>query len=71
MPPFLEGLTLGELVAILLPLAAIQLGLMVWAFVDLSRRRHVRGGSRLLWVFIILLVNIVGPIVYLVWGRNE
>ncbi len=65
------GLSLGELVAILLPLIAIELGLIIWALVDLSRRRTVKGGSRLLWVLVILVFNGLGPILYLAWGRNE
>lgn len=71
MPSFLGDLTAGELVAIVLPLAAIQLGLMIWAFVDLVKRERVKGGNKLVWALVILLVNLVGPIVYLVWGRNE
>lgn len=71
MPSFLGGLTAGELIAIILPLAAIQLGLMIWAFVDLVKREQVKGGNKLVWALVILLVNLVGPIVYLVWGRNE
>jgi hypothetical protein len=67
----LAGLSVGEWVAILLPLMAIELGLLIWALVDLSRRHAVKGGSRLLWVLIILFFNGLGPILYLAWGRNE
>jgi hypothetical protein len=59
------------LLAVLLPLIAIQLGLLVWALVDLAKREQVRGGSKILWVLVILLVNTLGSIVYLVWGREE
>jgi hypothetical protein len=65
------GLSVGEWIAILLPLVAIELGLIIWAIVDLSRRQTVRGGSRLLWLLVILFFNGLGPIVYLAWGRNE
>lgn len=70
-PPFLDSLSFAELGAILLPLLAIQLSLMIWAVVDLVRRERVRGGSKLVWVLVILLLNFIGPILYLVWGRNE
>ncbi|NLG66997.1 MAG: hypothetical protein GX536_04705 [Actinobacteria bacterium] len=70
-PPFLDSLSFAELGAILLPLLAIQLSLMIWALVDLVRRERVRGGSKLVWVLVILLLNFIGPILYLVWGRNE
>ena len=58
--------------AVLVPLVAIELGLTVWAFVDLLRRPAdaVRGGGKLIWVLVILLLSVVGPIVYLVAGRK-
>jgi hypothetical protein len=59
------------LLAVLLPLLAIQLGLLIWALVDLARRERVRGGSKVVWLLVILLVNTLGSIVYLVWGREE
>jgi hypothetical protein len=65
------GLSTGELIAILLPLIAIELGLIVWALMDLARRQTVKGGSRLLWLLVILCFTTLGPIVYLAWGRNE
>ena len=60
------------MVAVLAPLVAVELGLVVWALVDLRRRPAdaVRGGGKLIWVFVILLLSMVGPIVYLVVGRK-
>jgi hypothetical protein len=65
------GLSTGELIAILLPLVVIELGLIVWALMDLARRQTVKGGSRLLWLLLILCFTTIGPIAYLAWGRNE
>lgn len=62
---------IGTLLAVLIPLAVIQLGLMVWAIVDLVGRERVRGGNKLIWAIVIVLMTTIGPIVYLVWGRNE
>ena len=64
-----NGITTGELILYLLPVLIIQLALMVYALVDLARRERVRYGSKLLWVVVIVLINIIGPIVYLAWGR--
>lgn len=61
-----------ELVLLLLPIIAIQLGLIVLALRDLLRpERRVRGDSKLMWGVIIVLVNIIGPILYFVVGREE
>lgn len=60
-----------EIVLFVLPLALIQLALMVIALVDLIKRPRVKGGSKLLWALVIILINIIGPIVYLILGREE
>lgn len=63
----MEGWTLA---AVLVPLIIIELSLMVVALVDLARREAVRGGSKLVWVLVIVFINIIGPIAYLLWGRE-
>lgn len=57
--------------AVAIPLLLIQLGLIVWALVDLSKRERVKGGSRIVWVIVILVFEFIGPILYLAWGRDE
>jgi hypothetical protein len=61
----------GAWIAVLLPVLAIQVGLLIWAVVDLVKRDRVRGGSKVVWALVILFVNIIGPLLYLVWGRDE
>jgi hypothetical protein len=61
-----------QIVALLLPLVVIQLGLMVAALYDLEKgERRVRGGSKLPWVLIIVFLNVIGPIVYFMAGRQD
>lgn len=57
----------------LLPLLLIDLGLIIFALVDLLRRdpRTIRGSKKWPWVLVILLVSTIGPILYLVIGRTE
>lgn len=64
-------LSVGELLAIVIPLAALELGLLAWALVDLIKRDAVKGGNKVVWVLIILFLNLLGPILYLAWGRDE
>jgi hypothetical protein len=54
----------------LIPLVLVQLGLMVYCLIDLSRREQTRG-PKLLWVFVIVLGELIGPVVYLIVGRIE
>ena len=59
-----------QLLPFLIPIALLQLALMVVALIDLARRERTRG-PKWLWVLIILFVNLIGPIVYFVFGREE
>src|SRR6266540_5407843 len=60
------------IITLLIPLIAIELGLVLWALWDLSRPgRRVRGGNRVIWALIILFVSTIGPILYLVVGRDD
>lgn len=54
-------------------LALVQVTLVVVALVDLYRRpaAQLAFGNKPLWAVIIILVNIVGPVVYLAAGRRR
>jgi hypothetical protein len=57
---------------ILLPLALIELGLVIFSLVDLFKpERRVIGDNKLVWALIIVLVGTIGPIVYLLAGRKQ
>jgi hypothetical protein len=59
-------------VALVVPLIAIQVVLLVWALWDLSRPdRRVRSLSKPIWAVLILISSIVGPILYFLFGREE
>jgi len=61
-----------QIIALVAPIIVIQLGLMIAALIDLERdARRVRGGSKLVWALVIVFVNVVGPILYFVAGREE
>ncbi len=61
-----------QVIALLIPIILIQLGLMVAALVDLERdERQVRGGSKFVWALVIVFVNVIGPILYFIVGREE
>ena len=54
----------------LIPILILQLGLMIFALVDLSRRERTKG-PKWVWALVIIFVNLIGPIVYFVVGREE
>jgi len=61
-----------QVVALLAPVILIQVGLLIAALVDLGREdRRVRGGNKLIWALVVVFVNVIGPIVYFVAGRED
>ena len=60
------------ILVILVVLALVEIGLDIFALVDLYRRPTARIAlaNKWIWVAIILLVNLVGPILYLAIARK-
>ncbi|MBM7553753.1 PLDc N-terminal domain-containing protein [Thalassobacillus pellis] len=52
------------------PIIVIQLILMVTALIDWARTENTNG-PKMMWLFIILLLNIIGPILYFIFGRRN
>ncbi len=59
-----------DLLPALVPLIVLELALMVIALVDLARREHVNG-RKAVWIPVIVLVQLIGPVLYLTVGRKE
>jgi hypothetical protein len=58
--------------ALLLPLIILQLGLLIFALVDLTRpERRVRGDSKVVWALIIIFISLFGPLLYFLIGRED
>ncbi len=60
-----------KLILLIVPLVLLEIGLLVWAIIDIVKREHVRGGNKLVWILVVVLVNIIGPIIYFIFGRDE
>ena len=68
----MPNLTTEQIIALIAPIIIIQLGLMIAALFDLEKEeRRVRGGNKLVWALVIVFINIIGPILYFVAGREE
>ncbi|BCB38314.1 phosphatidylserine synthase [Bacillus cereus] len=66
----LKDIDIMAFLPIILPVIAVGALLVLIAFIDLYRHRKTRKNV-LVWTFIILFVNILGPILYFVIGRKE
>jgi hypothetical protein len=50
----------------------LQVGLLVWALIDLTRpERRVRGDSKVVWALIIIFISFFGPLLYFLVGRES
>lgn len=54
----------------LVPILVVQLGLMAFALVDLSKRERTRG-PKWLWALVIIFGELLGPLVYFLFGRED
>jgi hypothetical protein len=62
---------LQDALPFLIPLFLIQIALMVIAIVDLFKRENMKSSTRVIWLLVIILVNIIGPSIYLFAGRKD
>jgi len=55
---------------LILPILVIQLILLIVAIIDLIRVPQTNG-PKWMWAIIIIIVNIIGPIAYFIFGRKQ
>ena len=60
-----------DLLKLIWPLLVLQLGVQIYAIVDILSKKKTRNLSMPIWIVIIALTEIIGPIVYFVYGRSE
>lgn len=60
-----------ELLPLLLPIILIDLGMKIYAFIDIMKEdRRVRWNNKVAWILISVLIN-YGWIFYFIFGRDE
>lgn len=55
----------------LVPCMIVEFALAITALVHVLRHPHYRFGNKVIWIFIVLFLQIIGPVVYFVFGRGE
>lgn len=54
-----------------IPLILLELILMITAVVSVLKQKKFRFGSKGIWLFIVIIFQIIGPVIYFVFGRSE
>jgi len=60
-----------DILPYLIPLLVLEIVLLFVAIIDLDRRRYVTGNNKLVWVLVIVIFGIIGPVIYFVFGRRK
>lgn len=60
-----------EYLPFLIPILLVEIGLMLVALIHVLKHKKYRFGNRLLWVLVVVLFQIIGPILYFTIGRGE
>ena len=63
--------TIIQMLPYMVPLFILEIVLITVALIDLARRKHVTGGKKIVWVLVTVLIQYIGPVIYLVAGRKE
>ena len=62
---------ISKILPFLIPVFILELGLLIFALVDIIKRKHVTGNNKVIWILVIVFFQIIGPAVYLLAGRKE
>ena len=63
---------LKEYLPLLLPLIIAELALFIWALAHVLTHKTYKHGNRALWlIVVIVMMNIVGPILYIILGKED
>ncbi len=54
-----------------IPLILLQLGLMVTALIHVLKHPNYRFGNRGFWLIVVVFFQMIGPVVYFIFGRGE
>ena len=67
----MDSAQVSEIIKYIWPIIVLQLGIQVFALVDLIRRKNIKYLPKVAWAIIIILGEIVGAVVYLLLGKGE
>ena len=61
---------LADILPFLIPVIILEIILLAIALVDLLKRERRDGNTRIGWLLVIILLGIIGPILYFIFGRK-
>lgn len=63
--------SIQEYLPFLIPLVIAEFALAMTALIHVLKHPNYRFGNKVMWIVIVLLIQIIGPVVYFLIGRGE
>ncbi|MGM9967357.1 MULTISPECIES: PLD nuclease N-terminal domain-containing protein [unclassified Rummeliibacillus] len=64
-------MSIQEALPLIIPIAILEWTLAIVALVHVLKHPHYRFGNKPMWIVIVLFIQIIGPIVYFLFGRGR
>lgn len=64
-------MSIQEALPLIIPIAILEWTLAIVALVHVLNHPHYRFGNKPMWIVIVLFIQIIGPIVYFLFGRGR
>lgn len=61
----------SDLILMLLPVVFLQILLMIISVIHILKHPNYKYGNQLIWILIVCLINLIGPLLYFTIGRGE
>lgn len=63
--------TVMDNLVFILPLFIIEMALAIIALIHVIKHPNYKFGNKIMWILIVLFIQIIGPVVYFIFGRGE
>lgn len=60
-----------EYLPILIPIVVLEIGLMIYALSHVLKHDKFKIGNKAMWIVVVVLIQIIGPILYLIIGKDN
>lgn len=60
-----------EYLPILITIVVLEIGLMIYALSHILKHNKFRFGNKVMWIVIVVLIQTIGPILYLTIGKDN
>ena len=60
-----------EYLSILIPIIILEIALMIYSLSHVLKHDRYKFGSRTMWILIVIFIQIIGPILFLMIGRED